>query len=101
MTKIVYIIFLFALAALTGCEKGLSDLNVNTTSPTSLDPSLLLNQAVINSIRSVNKSTPIAISSAPLASSTVRIRCFAAATSDTARLMPSATSKNGTPSPIE
>lgn len=48
MKKIVYIIFLFALAALTGCEKGLSDLNVNRTSPTSLDPALLLNQAVIN-----------------------------------------------------
>lgn len=48
MKKIVYIIFLFALTALTACEKGLSDLNVNRTSPTSLDPALLLNQAVIN-----------------------------------------------------
>jgi hypothetical protein len=30
------------------CEKGLSDLNVNGTNSTSLDPALLLNQAVIN-----------------------------------------------------
>jgi len=31
------------------CEKGLSDLNVNKTNPTGLDPALLLNQAIINS----------------------------------------------------
>lgn len=30
------------------CEKGLSDLNVNGTNSTSLDPALLLNQAIIN-----------------------------------------------------
>jgi len=48
MRKIAYILLFFALAALTGCEKGLSDLNVNRTNPTSLDPVLLLNQAVIN-----------------------------------------------------
>lgn len=47
MRKIVTIILFFAMG-LGGCEKGLSDLNVNTTSPTSLDPALLLNQAVIN-----------------------------------------------------
>jgi len=47
MRKIVTIILFFAIG-LAGCEKGLSDLNVNTTSPTSLDPVLLLNQAVIN-----------------------------------------------------
>jgi len=39
------ILFLFALGS---CEKGLSDLNVNKTNPTSLDPALLLNQAIIN-----------------------------------------------------
>ncbi len=38
---------LFLLAA-GSCEKGLSDMNVNKTNPTSLDPALLLNQAVIN-----------------------------------------------------
>src|SRR5438132_1257394 len=45
MKKIAYILLFFAL---TGCDKGLPDLNVNRTSPTSLDPALLLNQAVIN-----------------------------------------------------
>jgi hypothetical protein len=39
------IIILFLLAS---CEKGLSDLNVNGTNSTSLDPALLLNQAIIN-----------------------------------------------------
>ena len=48
MKKIANILLFFALTALAGCEKGLSDLNVNRTSPTSLDPALLLNQAVIN-----------------------------------------------------
>jgi len=47
MRKIVTIISFFAIS-LSGCEKGLSDLNVNTTSPTDLDPVLLLNQAIIN-----------------------------------------------------
>lgn len=47
MRKIVSILLFFGLG-LAGCEKGLSDLNVNKTSPTSLDPVLLLNQAVIN-----------------------------------------------------
>jgi len=47
MRKIVAIILFFAIG-LAGCEKGLSDLNVNKTNPTSLDPVLLLNQAVIN-----------------------------------------------------
>jgi hypothetical protein len=36
------------LLAMVSCEKGLSDLNVNKTSPIALDPALLLNQAVIN-----------------------------------------------------
>lgn len=43
MKKLIFAIFLFA-----SCEKGLSDLNINGTNPTSLDPALLLNQAIIN-----------------------------------------------------
>jgi hypothetical protein len=39
----IIILFFFA-----SCEKGLSDLNVNETNSTSLDPALLLNQAIIN-----------------------------------------------------
>jgi len=42
-----YSLFVLLLSAVA-CENGLSDLNVNKTNPTSLDPSLLLNQAVIN-----------------------------------------------------
>ncbi|MBO9565323.1 MAG: SusD/RagB family nutrient-binding outer membrane lipoprotein [Niastella sp.] len=49
MKKILnYILPVALLFAVAGCEKGLSDLNVNKTSPTALDPALLLNQAVIN-----------------------------------------------------
>ncbi|MDF2193771.1 SusD/RagB family nutrient-binding outer membrane lipoprotein [Paraflavitalea sp. CAU 1676] len=44
-----YIVPVFLVFAISSCEKGWSDLNVNKTSPTSLDPALLLNQAVINS----------------------------------------------------
>ncbi|MEP6725008.1 MAG: SusD/RagB family nutrient-binding outer membrane lipoprotein [Bacteroidota bacterium] len=36
------------LFAATSCEKGLEGLNVNRTSPTAVDPALLLNNAVIN-----------------------------------------------------
>ncbi|MVT08357.1 SusD/RagB family nutrient-binding outer membrane lipoprotein [Chitinophaga tropicalis] len=46
MKKILLsIIISFSLVA---CDKGLSDLNVNETNSTSLDPVLLLNQAIIN-----------------------------------------------------
>lgn len=45
MKKIFLVIILFCFAS---CEKGLSDLNVNETNSTSLDPALLLNQAIIN-----------------------------------------------------
>lgn len=49
MKKIVnYILPVLFLLATAGCDKGLSDLNVNKTSPTGLDPVLLLNQAIIN-----------------------------------------------------
>ncbi|CAN5732987.1 SusD/RagB family nutrient-binding outer membrane lipoprotein [soil metagenome] len=37
------------LLTVSSCEKGLSDLNKNKTSPTTLDPVLMLNTAVINS----------------------------------------------------
>lgn len=43
MKKIIFAIFFFA-----SCQKGLSDLNINGTNSTSLDPALLLNQAIIN-----------------------------------------------------
>lgn len=36
------------LVVATSCDKGLEDLNKNKTQPTSIDPALLLNQAVIN-----------------------------------------------------
>jgi len=42
-----YSLFALLLSAVA-CENGLSDLNISKTNPTSLDPSLLLNQAVIN-----------------------------------------------------
>jgi hypothetical protein len=49
MKKIVNYSLLFILImSAASCEKGLSDLNVNESNPTSLDPALLLNQAIIN-----------------------------------------------------
>lgn len=49
MKKILNYSFFGVFMLMTaGCDKGLSALNVNKTSPTSLDPSLLLNQAIIN-----------------------------------------------------
>ncbi|WP_205509584.1 SusD/RagB family nutrient-binding outer membrane lipoprotein [Longitalea arenae] len=49
MKKISINIYLFVLLLFSAsCEKGLSELNVNETNPTSLDPALLLNQAIIN-----------------------------------------------------
>jgi hypothetical protein len=43
-----YSLSVLLLLAGASCENGLSDLNVNKTNPTALDPALLLNQAVIN-----------------------------------------------------
>jgi Starch-binding associating with outer membrane len=37
------------LLMISSCEKGLEDLNKNKVNPTSLDPALLLNQAIVNS----------------------------------------------------
>ncbi|MFT3935139.1 MAG: SusD/RagB family nutrient-binding outer membrane lipoprotein [Chitinophagaceae bacterium] len=49
MKKIInYSIFLFILSLASSCDKGLEDLNVNRTSPTSLDAAILLNNAIIN-----------------------------------------------------
>lgn len=46
MKKIFLVIIISCISS--SCDKGLSDLNVNETNPTSLDPALLLNQAIIN-----------------------------------------------------
>jgi hypothetical protein len=49
MKKIANSILIVSLICFTAsCDKGLSDLNVNNTNSTSLDPALLLNQAIIN-----------------------------------------------------
>lgn len=42
------LLYIGILCCLISCDKGLSDLNVNETNSTSLDPVLLLNQAIIN-----------------------------------------------------
>ncbi len=48
MKKILnYSLFLILLISLAGCDKNLPELNVNRTSPTAVDPALLLNNAVI------------------------------------------------------
>ena len=43
-----YIPMLVLLGSSISCDKGLEELNVNKVNPTSLDPALLLNNAVIN-----------------------------------------------------
>lgn len=49
MKKIVnYLCTITILCCTLSCEKNLSKLNVNETNSTSLDPALLLNQAIIN-----------------------------------------------------
>ncbi len=49
MNKIIkYSLPVFVLLLSVACEKGLDRLNINKTSPTSLDPALVLNSAVIN-----------------------------------------------------
>lgn len=48
-------IFAIFLLTVSSCDKGLSDLNQNRTSPTTLDPVLILNTAVLNASFS-NKS---------------------------------------------
>ena len=49
MKKIInYSLLAFMMLFIASCEKGLEDLNRNETSPTSVDPVLLLNAAVIN-----------------------------------------------------
>ncbi len=49
MKKILnYSLFVFVLASIGSCDKGMEDLNVNTTSATAIDPAFQLNNAVIN-----------------------------------------------------
>ena len=43
-----YILLIIALGTAVSCEKGLEGLNVNRVNPTTLDPVLLLNNAIIN-----------------------------------------------------
>lgn len=43
-----YSLLAVLLLTAASCDKGLEDLNKNKTSPTSLDPTLLLNNAIIN-----------------------------------------------------
>jgi Starch-binding associating with outer membrane len=46
---IKFFIAISFLVSFASCEKGLEDLNENKVNPTTLDPALILNQAVINS----------------------------------------------------
>jgi hypothetical protein len=49
MKKIVnYCMLAFLLLCITSCDKGLDEVNTNTTQPTSLDPVLLFNNAIVN-----------------------------------------------------
>lgn len=48
MKKILNYILAFSVVALASCTKGLQELNVNQINPTTLDPVLLLNNAIIN-----------------------------------------------------
>jgi len=48
MKKIIAYSFLIFLITVVSCTKKLEEINVNTVSPTSLDPVLLLNNAIIN-----------------------------------------------------
>lgn len=43
-----YFLLAVSLAFITSCDKGLEDLNTNKVNPTTLDPVLLLNNAIIN-----------------------------------------------------
>src|ERR1700749_2584594 len=48
MKKIIRYSFLFLLIVVASCTKKLEEINVNTVNPTTLDPVLLLNNAIIN-----------------------------------------------------
>ncbi|HEX5153987.1 MAG TPA: SusD/RagB family nutrient-binding outer membrane lipoprotein [Parafilimonas sp.] len=49
MKKILnYYILAFSVVAMASCTKGLEELNINQVNPTTLDPVLLLNNAIIN-----------------------------------------------------
>ena len=50
MKKILSYLFVLSTAlTISSCDKGLEELNVNTTLPTAVDPAFLLNNAIINS----------------------------------------------------
>ncbi len=55
MKRIIFYILL--IISITSCTKGLQELNVNKTSPTSLNPTFLLNNAILNT--SFNSRTVI------------------------------------------
>src|SRR6266498_920717 len=49
MKKILhYSLFILSLGAIASCDKGLEDLNKNKVNPTTVDPVMLLNNAIIN-----------------------------------------------------
>ena len=49
MKKILsYSLLVVLMVSSVSCDKGLEELNINRTSPSSLDPALLLNNSVIN-----------------------------------------------------
>ena len=48
MKKILNYSLIVVLCVFVSCDKGLEELNINRTSPTSIDPILQLNNAVVN-----------------------------------------------------
>lgn len=49
MKKILhYSLFILSLGTIASCDKGLEDLNKNKVNPTTVDPAMLLNNAIIN-----------------------------------------------------
>ena len=48
MKKILNYALIVVLCLIASCDKGLEELNINRTSPTSIDPILQLNNAVVN-----------------------------------------------------
>jgi len=48
MKKIIILCFFIPVLAIISCTKDLSEININRVNPTTLDPALLLNNAIIN-----------------------------------------------------
>src|SRR5687767_1698878 len=56
MKKINYIIvFTLSLVAMSSCDSGFDELNTNKTASLTLDPALILNNAIINSSPNVGQ----------------------------------------------